>query len=129
MTASAPCHGATNAWSPLVAVAIRVAARTAPRLSIYHLEAGVVRGRCAGSHESTLVLTSTQMWNSLSFMNAQELKRLLAAKGCKFETHRGGSGHLTIRRGDRRSQLPMHGRHKELGTGLVNKILKDLGLK
>jgi mRNA interferase HicA len=62
-------------------------------------------------------------------MNAQELKRLLAAKGCKFETHRGGSGHLTVRRGDRKSQLPMHGSRKELGTGLVNKILKDLGLK
>ncbi len=45
------------------------------------------------------------------------------------ETHRGGSGHLTVRRGDRKSQLPMHGSNKELGTGLVNKILKDLVLK
>ena len=62
-------------------------------------------------------------------MNAQELKRLLADKGCRFETHRGGSGHLTVRRGDRTSQLPMHGGRKELGTGLVNKILKDLGLR
>ena len=61
-------------------------------------------------------------------MNANELRRLLASHGCKFETHRGGSGHLTVRRGERNSQLPMHGR-KELGTGLVNKILKDLGLK
>jgi len=25
--------------------------------------------------------------------------------------------------------MPMHGSHKELGTGLVNKILKDLDLK
>jgi mRNA interferase HicA len=33
------------------------------------------------------------------------------------------------RRGERRSQLPMHGSRKELGTKLVNKILKDLGLK
>jgi mRNA interferase HicA len=32
-------------------------------------------------------------------------------------------------RGTRRSQLPYHGQGKELGTGLVNKILKDLGLK
>lgn len=62
-------------------------------------------------------------------MKAQELKRLLADKGCKFENHKGGSGHLTVRRGDRKSQLPMHGSRKELGTGLVNKILKDLGLK
>ena len=62
-------------------------------------------------------------------MNAQELRRYLAAKGCTFETHKGGSGHLTVRRGDRKSQLPMHGSRKELGRGLVNKILKDLGLK
>jgi mRNA interferase HicA len=59
-------------------------------------------------------------------MNANELK--LAARGCTFETHRGGSGHLTVRLDQRTSQLPMHGR-KELGTGLVNKIKKDLGLQ
>ena len=62
-------------------------------------------------------------------MNANELKRLLAKEGCTFETHRGGSGHLTVRLGDKTSQLPMHGARKELGTGLVNKIKKDLGLK
>jgi mRNA interferase HicA len=62
-------------------------------------------------------------------MNAKELQKYLASKGCKFETHRGGSGHLTVRRGEKKTQLPMHGRGKELGTGLVNKILKDLGLK
>lgn len=62
-------------------------------------------------------------------MNAAELKRWLAKQGCTFETHRGGSGHLTVRRDDRTSQLPMHGGNKELGTGLVNKIKKDLGLK
>ncbi len=62
-------------------------------------------------------------------MNAQELKRYLAKKGCTFETHKGGSGHLTVLRNGRKSQLPMHGGSKELGTGLVNKILKDLGLK
>ena len=62
-------------------------------------------------------------------MNASELKRFLAKQGCTFEAHRGGSGHLTVRRGDRFSQLPMHGSNKELSTGLVRKILKDLGLK
>jgi mRNA interferase HicA len=62
-------------------------------------------------------------------MNAQELKRLLTEHVCKFEMHRGGSGHLTVRRGNRKSQLPTHGRGKELGTKLVQKILKDLGLK
>jgi mRNA interferase HicA len=62
-------------------------------------------------------------------MNAQELKRWLAQRGCTFETHRGGSSHVTVRLGDRTSQLPMHGAGKELGSGLVNKIKKDLGLK
>lgn len=62
-------------------------------------------------------------------MRAAELKKYLAQQGCTFATHKGGSGHLTIRRGDRKSQLPMHGQGKELGKGLVNKILKDLELK
>ncbi len=62
-------------------------------------------------------------------MNSAELKKYLARHGCTFENHKGGSGHLTVRRGTRTSQLPMHGSGKELGKGLVNKILKDLGLK
>ncbi|HUG60791.1 MAG TPA: type II toxin-antitoxin system HicA family toxin [Methylomirabilota bacterium] len=62
-------------------------------------------------------------------MNAQELKRWLARQGCVFEKHRGGSGHLTVRLGERTSQLPMHGSSRELGTRLVEKIKKDLGLR
>ncbi len=46
-----------------------------------------------------------------------------------FESHKGGSGHVTVIRGDRRSQLPMHGKGKELGGGLINKVKKDLGLE
>lgn len=61
-------------------------------------------------------------------MNAKELRRWLSKCGCAFESHKGGSGHLTIVLGDKKSQLPMHGSNKELGTGLVNKIKKDLGL-
>lgn len=61
-------------------------------------------------------------------MTARELRRWLVRLGCTFESHKGGSGHLTVIRGERRSQLPMHGNNKELGTGLVNKIKKDLGL-
>ena len=53
----------------------------------------------------------------------------LAARGCTFETKKSGSGHLIVRRGDRKSELPMHGARKELGTGLVNAIKKQLGLK
>ena len=65
----------------------------------------------------------------LFFMDASELKRWLAKHGCTFETHKGGSGHLTVRRGERTSQLPMHGGGKELGAGLVSKIKRDLGLR
>jgi mRNA interferase HicA len=49
--------------------------------------------------------------------------------GCEFEAHRGGSGHITVTLNGKKTQLPMHGAAKELGTGLVDKILKDLGLK
>lgn len=62
-------------------------------------------------------------------MNAKELKRWLAGYGCTFEVHKGGSGHITVRCGELTSQLPMHGKGRELGTGLVEKIKKDLGLK
>ena len=62
-------------------------------------------------------------------MNAGELRRLLAKEGCMFENHKGGSGHVTVKRGNRTSQIPMHGGRKELGTGLVRKIKKDLGLE
>jgi mRNA interferase HicA len=61
-------------------------------------------------------------------MTAREFRRWLAKQGCTFETHKGGSGHLTVIRDGRRSQLPMHGVNKELGIGLVNKIKKDLDL-
>jgi mRNA interferase HicA len=60
-------------------------------------------------------------------MNANELRRWLRKQGCTFENHRGGSGHVTVRLRNRKTQLPMHGK-KELGTGLVRKIKKDLGL-
>jgi mRNA interferase HicA len=61
-------------------------------------------------------------------VTTREFRRWLAKQGCTFETHKGGSGHLTVVRGDRRSQLPMHGSGKELGTRLINKIKRDLGL-
>ena len=62
-------------------------------------------------------------------MNAQELKKWLAAHGCTFESKKSGSGHLIVRRGALKSEIPMHGGRKELGTGLVNAIKKQLGLK
>jgi len=62
-------------------------------------------------------------------MTAREFQRWLARQGCSFENHKGGSGHVTVIRGDRRSQLPMHGGKKDLGHRLINKIKRDLGLE
>jgi mRNA interferase HicA len=62
-------------------------------------------------------------------MNAREFQRWLAKQGCTFENHRGGSGHLTIYRDGKKSQLPMHGGGKELGPKLVAIIKTQLGLK
>ena len=61
-------------------------------------------------------------------MNSNQLRRWLKKQGCTFHQHKGGSGHLTICLGNYTSQLPMHGSRKELGTGLVAKIKKDLRL-
>ncbi|MBB6160033.1 putative RNA binding protein YcfA (HicA-like mRNA interferase family) [Bartonella doshiae] len=36
---------------------------------------------------------------------------------------------MLVKRGSKKSVLPMHGTRKELGTGLVQKILKDLDLR
>jgi mRNA interferase HicA len=60
-------------------------------------------------------------------MTSAELKRWLERQGATFQSGRGG--HLKVFLDGRQSVLPMHGKRKELGTGLVNSIKKDLGLK
>jgi mRNA interferase HicA len=59
-------------------------------------------------------------------MNSGELKRWLEKQGAVFTPAKGS--HVIVRLGDRRSVIPMHGK-KELGTSLVEKIKKQLGLK
>jgi mRNA interferase HicA len=58
-------------------------------------------------------------------VNSDQFRRLLAKQGCTFEE---GKRHTIVRRGDRMSALPRHGGSKQLGTGLMNAIKKDLGL-
>jgi len=60
-------------------------------------------------------------------MTSGEMKRWLEKQGCAFTTTR--SGHLIVWRGRLQSVLPMHGKNKELSTGLINAIRKQLGLK
>lgn len=62
-------------------------------------------------------------------MNSNQFKAWFSQQGCTFETKPGGSGHLVVRFGNQKTDLPMHGGGKQLGTGLMNKIKKDLGLK
>lgn len=59
-------------------------------------------------------------------MNSDQFRRYLAKQGCTFEPGKGG--HLTVRRGERKSVLPQHGGKKQLGTGLMKAIKKDLGV-
>jgi mRNA interferase HicA len=73
-------------------------------------------------------LTLTDLLPIFVDVNANELRRWLKKRGGTFHTHKGGSGHITVRLDDRTSQLPMHGSRKELGPKLVAKIKKDLGL-
>ena len=63
-------------------------------------------------------------------MNASELRRYLRKldSSVQFITDRGKGGHIMVVRGNRKTMLPTHGGRKELGKGLVKKILRDLEL-
>jgi mRNA interferase HicA len=58
-------------------------------------------------------------------MKSNEFKRWLAQQGATFKPGKGS--HLKVELNGKQSVLPMHA--KELGTGLVNAIKKQLGLK
>jgi mRNA interferase HicA len=60
-------------------------------------------------------------------VKSNEFKRWLQKQGATFAPAKGG--HLKVRLGDKISILPMHGNAKELGTGLVKRIKKQLGLR
>jgi len=59
-------------------------------------------------------------------MNSNEFKRWLTKQGCSFGTQKGS--HLKVYLNHKQSVLPMHGK-KELGTGLVKAIKKQLGIE
>ena len=60
-------------------------------------------------------------------MNSSEFKRFLRKRGCTFEPAKGSQ--QIVHRGDRMSVISVHGSRKELGKGLVERVLRDLGLK
>lgn len=59
-------------------------------------------------------------------MKSSEFKRWLKKQGVQFGRQKGS--HIQIYLNGKYSTFPSHG-SKEIGTGLVNKIKKDLGLK
>jgi mRNA interferase HicA len=58
-------------------------------------------------------------------MMSSEFKRWLAAQGATFKPGKGS--HLKVTLNGKQSVLPMH--NKEIGTGLLEDIKKQLGLK
>lgn len=62
-------------------------------------------------------------------MNSDQFRRWLLKQGCTIEEPRGKGAHVLVRLGDRFTVLPTHGGRKQLGTGLMAKVKKDLGLK
>jgi mRNA interferase HicA len=58
-------------------------------------------------------------------MKSNEFKRWLSSQGATFKQEKGS--HLKVTLNGKNSVLPMH--NKELGTGLVQAIKKQLGLK
>src|SRR5262249_37741179 len=79
-------------------------ARFAAQRAWLHVAQMVGIGWLAAAHEawllhanprlvpnSTSVWTSTELWNRLNVMNAQKLRRLLASKGCTFETSKAAA--------------------------------------
>ena len=61
-------------------------------------------------------------------MNARQLRAWRRRQGCTFETKRG-TGHIIVRRGDMMTVLPVHGGNKQMGKGLIVKIMRQLGLR
>jgi mRNA interferase HicA len=58
-------------------------------------------------------------------MKSSEFKRWLTEQGATFKAGKGS--HLKVMLNGRNSVLPMH--NKELGSGLVQAIKKQLGIK
>lgn len=72
-----------------------------------------------------ILLDTVNKFAYISYMKSAEFKRWLAQQGASFKAGKGS--HLRVELNGKMSVLPMHS--KELGTGLVNAIKKQLGLK
>ena len=60
-------------------------------------------------------------------MNSSQFIRHLKKQGCTFTTD-GKGGHVTAHLNGKSVTVPKHGGSKQLGTGLMRAIKKQLGL-
>ena len=63
-----------------------------------------------------------------SLRSPRKLKSFLMKVGFKEVKRGSGSGHLKLRKGKMIVEIPIHGGNKDLGTGLVRKILTNAGV-
>ena len=64
--------------------------------------------------------------SSFRWVNSDQFRRELVKRGCTIEH---GARHDIAHLAGKKASLPRHGGRKQLGTGVVNSILKELGLK
>ena len=64
-------------------------------------------------------------------VNSRQFERWLRSQGIEVREKKAGGGHkmLINPATGLRSEIPSHGGRKQLGTGLMAKIKRDLGLK
>jgi hypothetical protein len=74
------------------------------------------------------MLTSTEMLNRLHD-ECQGIQEVAGRSQLHLRNREGWLWPSDRSTGNYKSELPMHGQGKELGTGLVNAIKKQLGLK
>ena len=61
-------------------------------------------------------------------MKYSEFRKWLKKQGAEFTAHRSGSSHYRVTLNGKSTIFPDHG-NKEMGTGLVEAIKKQLGIK
>ena len=69
--------------------------------------------------------TSRRIWRRMKY---SEFRKWLRQQGATFERHRSGSSHYRVTLRGRTTIFPDHG-SKEMGTGLVEAIKQQLGIK
>ena len=78
-----------------------------------------------GTRHPAILLDFVNSIVDIKSMKSSEFKRWLEKQGATFT--RGKGSHLKVELDGKFSVIPMH-KSKEIGTGLVAKIKKDLGL-